>query len=38
MPVNVDEIIRKLGPAESKNVEDRAAILRGREMSARMRK
>src|SRR2546428_10341165 len=35
MPVNVNEIIRKLTPAERKKVEDRAAELIAEEMSLR---
>jgi DNA-binding XRE family transcriptional regulator len=35
MPVNVNEIIRKLSPAERKKVEDRAAELIAEEMSLR---
>ncbi len=35
MPVNVNEIIRKLSPAECKKVEDRAAELIAEEMSLR---
>jgi transcriptional regulator with XRE-family HTH domain len=35
MPVNVNEIIRKLGPAERKKVEARAAELIAEEMSLR---
>jgi transcriptional regulator with XRE-family HTH domain len=35
MPVNVDEIIRKLSPAERKKVEDRAAGIIAEEMSLR---
>ncbi len=35
MPVNVNEIIRKLSPAERKRVEDRAAELIAEEMSLR---
>jgi DNA-binding transcriptional regulator YiaG len=33
MPVNVDEIMRKLSPAERKKVEDRAAEINAKEMS-----
>jgi transcriptional regulator with XRE-family HTH domain len=35
MPVNVNEIIRKLSPAERKRVEDRAAEIIAEEMSLR---
>jgi transcriptional regulator with XRE-family HTH domain len=35
MPVNVNEIIRKLSPAERKKVEDRAAEIIAEEMSLR---
>ena len=35
MPVNVNEIIRKLSPAERKKVEDRAAEIMAEEMSLR---
>src|ERR1700680_1181105 len=35
MPVNLNEIIRKLSPAERKKVEDRAAELIAEEMSLR---
>src|SRR5438445_2841484 len=35
MPVNVNEIIRKLSPAERKKVQDRAAELIAEEMSLR---
>src|SRR5260370_547514 len=35
MPVNVNEIIRKLSPAERKKVEDRATELIAEEMSLR---
>ena len=35
MPVNVNEIIRKLSPAERKKVEDRAAELIAEELSLR---
>src|SRR6266851_8836480 len=35
MPVNVNEIIRKLSPAERKNVENRATELIAEEMSLR---
>ena len=35
MPVNVNEIIRKLSPAERKRVEDRAAELMAEEMTLR---
>jgi transcriptional regulator with XRE-family HTH domain len=35
MPVNVNEIIRKLNPAERKKVEDRAAEIIAEEMSLR---
>jgi transcriptional regulator with XRE-family HTH domain len=35
MPVNVNEIIRKLSPGERKKVEDRAAELIAEEMSLR---
>lgn len=35
MPVNVDEIIRKLSPSERKEVEDRAAEIIAEEMSLR---
>lgn len=35
MPVNVNQIIRKLSPAERKKVEDRAAELIAEEMSLR---
>jgi transcriptional regulator with XRE-family HTH domain len=35
MPVNVNEIIRKLSPAERKKVEDRAAEIIAQEMSLR---
>ena len=35
MPVNVNEIIRKLSPAERKKVEDRAAEMIAEEMSLR---
>ena len=36
MPVNVNEIIRKLSPAERKKVEDRAAKMIAEEMSRRL--
>ena len=35
MPVNVNEIIRRLSPAERKKVEDRAAEIIAEEMSLR---
>src|SRR5205807_8811197 len=35
MPVNVNEIIRKLSPAEPRKVEDRAAEIIAEEMSLR---
>jgi transcriptional regulator with XRE-family HTH domain len=35
MPVNVNQIIRKLSPAERKKVEDRAAEIIAEEMSLR---
>src|SRR5438046_6518248 len=35
MPVNVNEIIRKLSPAERRKVEDRAAEIIAEEMSLR---
>ena len=35
MPVNVNEIIRKLSPAERKKVEDRAAEIIAEEMTLR---
>jgi len=35
MPVNVNEIIRKLSPAERKKVEERAAEIMAEEMSLR---
>jgi transcriptional regulator with XRE-family HTH domain len=35
MPVNVNEVIRKLSPAERKKVEDRAAEIIAEEMSLR---
>jgi DNA-binding XRE family transcriptional regulator len=35
MPVNVNEIIRKLSPAERKKVEDRATEIIAEEMSLR---
>lgn len=35
MPVNVNQIIRKLSPAECKKVEDRAAEIIAEEMSLR---
>jgi len=35
MPVNINQIIRKLSPAERKKVEDRAAELIAKEMSLR---
>jgi len=35
MPMNVNEIIRKLSPAERKKVEDRAAELIAEEMTLR---
>jgi DNA-binding XRE family transcriptional regulator len=35
MPVNVNEIIRKLSPAERRRVEDRAAEIIAEEMSLR---
>src|SRR6202162_5349892 len=35
MPVNINQIIRKLGPAERKKVEDRAAEIIAEEMSLR---
>jgi DNA-binding XRE family transcriptional regulator len=35
MPVNLNEIIRRLGPAERKRVEDRAAEIIAEEMSLR---
>ncbi len=37
MPVSVNEIIRKLSPAERKKVEDRAAEINAEEMSLRAR-
>ncbi len=38
MPVNVNEIIRKLSPAERNKVEDRAAAIVRKEMSVQARK
>jgi hypothetical protein len=35
MPVNVNEIIRKLSPSERKKVEDRATEIIAEEMSLR---
>jgi transcriptional regulator with XRE-family HTH domain len=35
MPVNINEVIRKLNPAERKKVEDRAAEIIAEEMSLR---
>lgn len=35
MPVNVDELIRKLSPVERKKIEDRAAEIIAEEMSLR---
>jgi len=37
MPVNVNEIMRKLSPAERKKVKDRAAEIIAEEMSLRQR-
>ncbi len=36
MAVNMNEILRKLSPAERKKVEDRAAAIIAEEMSSRM--
>jgi hypothetical protein len=38
MPVKVNEIIRKLSPAERKKIEDRAAAIIAEEMSLRIEK